>query len=395
MTDSNEPINILASPAAVNRISRRLFMAGGLAAGVGGSTLLAACGNDSKTNTPAAGGTSSAGPVEDKLEMFTWGDYNSPKVIKQFETANGLKFTLSSYNSNEQLIAKLTAAQGTSGYDIIVPTGPFVPALVENQLIEPLDLTRIPNFKNLDPSYTNQPFDPGNKYSVCKDFGTTGYAYDTTKISTEMSTWQDFNDVAMGEASGQVSILDSPDNICGLYLWANDINWMTEDTAQLEAARSFLVNEMAPHVKAFDSYPGGGGMQQGTYWLAHAWNGDARQGILGEEKPGQWKWVFPGPRTEIWMDNYAIPVGAPHPNAAYAWIDYLLDPDVSLQELEYIGYNTGVKGIEEKAKAQGVELLDMIFYNEAQVATMESGELNSAQTTRVEISNEMKAAAGG
>ena len=394
MTDSNEPINILASTESASRISRRLFLAGGLAAGVGGSALLSACGNSGTTDTPAAGGTT-AGPVEDKLEMYTWGEYNSPKVIKEFETATGAKFTLSSYNSNEQLIAKLTAAQGTSGYDLVVPTGPFVPALVANDLIQPLDLSRIPNFKNLEPQYTDQPWDPGNAHSVCKDWGTTGYVYDTTKISAEMTTWQDFLDVAMGEASGQVSVLDSPDNICGLYLWANDINWMTEDSAQLEAARAFLVNELSTHVKAFDSYPGGGGIQQGTYALAHAWNGDARQGLLGVDNPDDWKWVFPGPRTEIWMDTYAIPVGAPHPNAAYAWIDNVLDPKVSLQELEYIGYHMGVKDIQPLAEAAGVERLDMVFFTPEQVATMESGELNSAQTTRVEISNEMKAAAGG
>ncbi|MEO8328367.1 MAG: spermidine/putrescine ABC transporter substrate-binding protein [Candidatus Nanopelagicales bacterium] len=394
MTDSNEPINILASPEAVDRISRRLFMAGGLAAGVGGAALLSGCGNDDAPTTPGAGASGSSGPIESNLEMFTWGEYNSPKVIKSFETENDLKFTLSSYNSNEQLIAKLQAAQGTSGYDLIVPTGPFIPALVQQELVQPLDLTRIPNFKNLDVQYTDQPWDPGNQYSVCKDWGTTGYCYDTTQITTEMATWQDFLDVAMGEASGQVSVLDSPDNICGLYLWANDINWMTEETSELDAARDFLVNQLATHVKAFDSYPGGGGIQQGTYWLAHAWNGDARQGMLGSDE-GKWKWVFPGPRTEIWMDTYAIPVGAKDPNAAYAWINYLLEPDVSLEELEYIGYNTGVKDIQPSAEDAGVEMLDLIFFSEEQVATMESGELNSAQTTRVEISNEMKAAAGG
>ena len=207
MTDSNETVNILASPAAANRISRRLFMAGGVAAGVGASALLSACGDD--TSDTNAGATTSAGPIEDALEMFTWGEYNSPKVIKQFEEKNDLKFTLSSYNSNEQLIAKLTAAKGTSGYDIIVPTGPFVPALVQNELVQPLDLDRIPNFKNLEVQYTDQPWDPGNAHSVCKDWGTTGYVYDTTKISAEMATWQDFLDVAMGEASGQVSVLDT------------------------------------------------------------------------------------------------------------------------------------------------------------------------------------------
>lgn len=326
--------------------------------------------------------------------MFTWGDYNAPKVIKDFEKESGAKFNLSSYNSNEQLIAKLTAAQGTSGYDIIVPTGPFIPALVQNELIQPLDLSRITNFDNLEEQYRDQPWDPGNQYSICKDWGTTGWAYDSTVHTGDYSTWQDYLDLAMGPASGDVSILESPDNVVGAYLWAKDINWMTTDEAELDAAQDYLVNELAPHIKAFESYPGGGPMQQGTFSVVQVWNGDARQGILGA-KPGQWKWVFPGPRTEIWMDVYAIPTGAPHPNAAYEWMNTLLIPEVSLKELEYIGYNTGVKDIEPLAKEAGVEMLDLIFFSEEQVATMESGELNSAQTKRVEIFNKMRAAAGG
>lgn len=391
MTDRNEPIKILAPPEAASRISRRLFMGGAAGAAVAGSTLLSACGEDEAANTGAA----PAGEIESELNMFTWGEYNAPKVIKMFETDNDLKFTLDSYNSNEQMIAKLSAAKGTAGYDLIVPTGPFIPALVENELIQELDLARLKNFENLEEQYRDQDWDPGNKHSICKDWGTTGYAYDTTKIDREMATWQDFIDVARGEASGNVSILDSPDNVVGLWLWANDINWMTEDAAQLDQVEDFLLNELAPHVKAFVSYPGGGDMQNGNFAMVHAWNGDARQGILGADDPDQWKWVFPGPRTEIWMDTYAIPVGAPHPNAAYAWMDFLLQPEISLLELEYIGYHTGVKDIQPLAEEAGIERLDIVFYTPEQVATMESGELNSAQERRVEIYNKFKSAAGG
>ena len=396
MSEQHEPIKILAPPQAAERISqrfsRRRFMAGAAGAAALGSGLLSACGDSgSESDTSAA----PAGEVEDALNMFTWGEYNSPAVIKDFEKQESLDFSLDSYDSNEQLIAKLTNAQGTSGYDIIVPTGPFIPALVENDLVQELDLSRLKNFGNLEEQYKNQEWDPDNKHSICKDWGTTGYAYDTTKIDVEMSTWQDFLDVAMNQASGNVSVLASPDNAVGLWLWANDINWMTEDTAQLDQCEDFLVNEMAPHIKAFVSYPGGGDMQNGNFALVHVWNGDARQGILGSDDPNQWKWVFPGPRTEIWMDNYCIPTGAPHPNAAYAWMDYLLQPEVSLKELEYIGYNTGVKDIEPLAKDGGVERLDMIFFSPEQVATMEPGILNSAQDRRVEIFQKFKSAAGG
>ena len=161
-------------------------------------------------------------------------------------------------------------------------------------------------------------------------------------------------------------------------------------------ARSSSLNELAPHVKAFVSYPGGGDMQNGNFALVHAWNGDARQGILGADRPGPVE-VGPARRRAPrsgWTPT-AIPSGAPHPNAAYAWMDYLLQPEVSLQELEYIGYHTGVKDIQPLAEEAGIERLDIVFFTEEQVATMESGELNSAQDRRVEIYNKFKSAAGG
>ncbi len=107
MTETNEPIRILAPEDAVDRISRRMFMAGAAGAAAAGSTLLSACGADESADTSAA----PAGEVESELNMFTWGDYNAPEVIKEFEKKNSLDFKLDSYNSNEQLIAKLDCCQ--------------------------------------------------------------------------------------------------------------------------------------------------------------------------------------------------------------------------------------------------------------------------------------------
>ena len=80
-----------------------------------------------------------------------------------------------------------------------------------------------------------------------------------------------------------------------------------------------------------------------------AWNGDARLGILESPDPDRWQWVLPGPETEIWMDNWAIAAGAPHPEAAHAFIDYVLTPENALAELDYIGYHTGATDIEQAA----------------------------------------------
>jgi spermidine/putrescine transport system substrate-binding protein len=388
---AHDPLRILASPGLAARLTRRSLLGGGLA--LGGGLLLGACGGEDTGTGGSGGAATGTGKVENQLNMYTWAEYNDPEVLKDFTSSKGPKLQVDSYSANEEMIAKLVAAKGTSGYDIVVPTGAFIPQMAENELLQELNHDALPNMRHLDPAFLDQPWDPGNKYSVVKDWGTTGFVYDRTKIKRELRTWADFLDAAENEASGQTAVLDAPGDLTGLYFWANDIDWNTSDKAHLDAAEDYLVNRLARHLKAFDSYPGTA-MTQGSYMLAQGWNGDVRQGILQSRDPSIWQWVLGAPKTELWMDNWCIPTGAPHPNAAYAFINYILEPEVSLREVEYIGYHTGVAGIEEQARARKFELLDMVFFTQEQIATMVPGEVNEAQQRQVDIWNKMKAAAG-
>ena len=393
MADDVGGVRILASRETAERISRRMFMKGSAVAVFSSSVLLAACGGETDPGTGTGGGASPGGEPEDQLNFFHWAEYDDPEVFKDFEQEFGAATKIDIYASNEEAIAKLVAAEGTSGYDIVVPTGVFIPQMVANDLLQPLNLDLIPNFENLDPIYRDQPWDPGNEHSVCKDWGSTGWIYDKTKVSATIETWNDFIEVTMGEASGQTSVLDTPGNLTGIYFWANGIDWATTDEAHLDACEEFIVNQLAPHIKAYDSYPGIA-LTEGKYALSHAWNGDARQGLLSTDDPDRYVWGLGAPVTELWMDNWCIVNGAEHPNAAHAWINYILDPEVSLKDLAYHGYNTGVIGVEERAREEGFEFLDMIFFSEEQVKTMDPGAVNEAQGRLVEIWNKAKAASG-
>lgn len=352
--------------------------------------LLAACGQDQ----PGGNGTPSAGgEIEDRLNFFHWAAYDDPEVFKDFEKEFGATTKIDIYASNEEAIAKLEAASGTTGYDIVVPTGVYIPQMVALDLLEELDLSQIPNFENIDEIYRNQPWDEGNKHSVCKDWGSTGWIYDKTKVSSTIETWNDFLAVAQGEASGQTSVLDTPGNLTGIYFWANDIPWTTTDEAELSACEDYIVNELAPHIKAYDSYPGIS-LTQGKFALSHVWNGDARQGLLETDEPDRYVWGLGAPVTELWMDNWCIVKGAQNPNAAHAWINFISDPLVSLKDLAYHGYNTGIVGVQEEAEAAGLEFLDMVFFSDEQVATMDAGAVNEAQARIVDIWNKAKAASG-
>ncbi|MDY0910267.1 spermidine/putrescine ABC transporter substrate-binding protein [Microbacterium sp. CFBP9034] len=393
MTESRNPIRILAPeesvPTIVRELSRRRFLS--IAAIAGSAAALAAC-------APSGGGApkpqATGGDLEDSVSVYTWAEYDAPEVVEAFTADLGPKVTLDSYGSNEELISKLVVAKGTSGYDIVVPTGVFVPQMIEQGLLQKLNKDLLPNMSNMDPAFLGRAWDPTNDYSVCKAWGTTGYVYDKNVITRELTTWADYFDAAQNEASGKTAMSDDPAGVVGSYFWANDLDWNTEDPDELEAARAFLVDEIAPHIAAFDSAAGANTIPQGTHALLMAWNGDARLGIQESSEPDRWQWVLPGPQTELWMDNWAIATGAPHPEAAHAFIDFAMVPENQLANLEWVGYNVGGKDMQAAAEEAEVDRLDMIFFTPEQLDTMHEQVLNDSLGTRVEIYNEVKAAAG-
>ncbi len=392
MTPAPHPIRILAhrsaTPTIARELSRRRFLS--FSAAAAGVAALTAC----STGGTAPSAEATGGAVEDSLSIYTWGDYDEPAVLEAFTADRGPTITLDSFSSNEELISKLVAAKGTSGYDIVVPTGVFIPQMIENGLLQRLNRELIPNIEFMDEAFLGQDWDPDNDYSICKAWGTTGFVYDTTVISRDLVTWKDFIDAAQNEASGKTSVLDDPGDVTGIYFWSQGIDWNTTDAADLDAAEAFAVDDLAPHISAFDSYPGGQAIPQASQVLMQAYNGDARLGILNSPDPSRWKWVLGAPSTELWMDNWAIAVGAPHPEAAHAFIDYVLTPENAIQELDYIGYHTGGAGIEDTARSEGLPMLDLVFFTPDQLTTMENGAVNEAQERRVDIWNKAKAAAG-
>ncbi len=376
MTDEFGNVRILASREAAQRITRRHFLAGSAVAVFSGSVLLSACGGEG-----------------DALNIYNWAEYNDPEIFTRFTDEVGPATAVSIYDSNEQAVAKLQAAGGASGYDIVVPSDVYVGQMIELDLLEPIDKSLIPNFSNLEDQYKDQPFDPGNAYSVCKDWGSTGWIYDTTVVTEPITSWKDFQTAAMGVASGNVSVLDTPGYVAAIYLWGEGLSWVTEDAAELDAAEDFIVNEFAQHIKAFDSYPGIS-LTQGNYALSQVWNGDARGGLIAVDDPDRYVWSVGKPEADIWMDNWCIPKGAPHLEDAHAWINFILDPDVSFQDMQYHGYHPGITGIQARAEEAELEFLDIIFLDEATVSGLQDNALNEGQARRVEIWEAAKAAAG-
>ena len=409
MSSEKKPqLRMLAPEGFREKLTRRAFLQGGTAI-AGFALVAAACGSSSDGDSADAGGENLASgdwsrvinQASGTLAMYTWGDYNDPELVGAL-AASTLNVTMKVdyYGSNEDLITKLATSGGSSGFDIVVPTGPYVPQMIEKGLIQKLDKSLIPNMVNVDPNYLGQAWDPTNDYSVCKNWGTTGYFYDSSKISKELTTWQDFIDTCMGEASGNCSVIDAAPNYCGMWFWANGINWNTEKKEDIDACEKFLVEEFAQHIKAFDSYPSTK-LAEGAFSIAMAWNGDARQAFTRIEEaggdPSVWKWVLGTPNTELWMDTYCVAAGAPNAEAAHAWINWDLIPEVSIKDLSYHGYHTGMKNMSDLIAEIAPDLTrgEIIFYDDDQIATMQTQVITPALDRLIDILNKSKAKAGG
>jgi len=391
-----ETIRLLVPRATANhlryQLTRRGFIRIGSAAA--GGLFLAACGGGTGSGgTETTGVATTGAQIGGDLSIYTWAEYQNPENTEAFAAANGVNVIVDIYESNEAAIAKLELGGASAGYDIVVPTSGFIKLMVAKDLLTELDMARLPNIANIDPAIAALQNTDGvaGKYSVVKDWGSTGWVYDASVITEPLVTWGDFLSVAAQPGvSGLVSVLGAPGDITGIVFWRDGIDWNTTDPADLDHAEEVLLSELAPHIKAFDSYPALS-LVAGEYALSQAWNGDARVAVI--EDPERYKWGLGAPKTELWVDTWAILKSAANVDAAYAWINNILDPAVAAKETEWHGYDTAVLGVQEFLPAD-LPSPEIIFFTEEEKARLVAGEVNEAQDRIVEIYNNLQAAAG-
>lgn len=386
MVRQRPDVTFLAPRAASARLSRRALLAG---FGVVGLGALSACGKTTKM----AASPPTDGELESKLNLYSWGDYDNPELLDAFKSKNDILVQVDAYGSNEELVAKLSTSRGTSGYDVVVPTGSNIPQMLEHDLLQELDLSLIPNFKHMDPNFTHQYFDPDNTYSICKAWGTTGFVYNTKKIDKELTSWQDFLDTAQKEAAGTTALLEDPWEVSAIALSARGYSLNTQDEGELDEARKIIVDQLAPNVKAYVGNAATS-MIQGSFTLLHAFNGDARQGLTEVKDPENWKFVFPTPSANLWMDCWAIATGAPHPDSAHAFINQMISPDTAIDQLDYIGYPIGTKGLAEQAKKADLDQQDLIFPAQKVLDRLEPSKQTPADQIRTKILTDAQARSG-
>lgn len=254
---------------------------------------------------------------KETLHVFTWSDYFTDEAILTFEKEFHARVVLDTYENNEDLVAKLQA--GASGYDIVVPSDYAVKQLIELKLLQPLDKSNIPNFANLDTHFLNPYYDPGNIYSVPYLWGTAGIGYDVTKVVPAPTSWAVLWDP---QYANRINMLDDVRETFSVALKRLGYSVNTINPDEIEAARKLLI-EQKPFVRSYTTETDML-MESGQVVLTHAWSGDV---LRVAAKNPNWRYVIPEEGSTFFVDNIAIPVGAPNKRLAEKFINFILRPE--------------------------------------------------------------------
>ncbi|MEM1266916.1 MAG: spermidine/putrescine ABC transporter substrate-binding protein [Pseudomonadota bacterium] len=308
-------------------VTRRHFMG---VTGLGAATAVMGAAVPGLRATTAMANTG----IGDRVVLATWPNYHDEANFDLFTDETGAFIQVNVFGSNEEMLAKLQA--GGSGWDVYVPTNYTITTYVEEDLIEPLDLAKLPNYdrSKFDPRFADAGIVDGVVYAVPKNWGTTGMAVNTSHDGgTPFDSWKHFFDRTMDDYSGRTMVHDYQLTTIGAALNYHGYSFNSIDEAELADAETLLIN-VKPHLFAItsDYQPA---MRSGDAWLTICWTGDGKQ--LNTDIP-EIAFVLGKEGGELWSDYYAIPKGAPHPDAAYALINFMLDPEVNAREVQAHGY---------------------------------------------------------
>ncbi len=351
VTQKEKELVGLCKEAKRGGITRRQFVERalilGLSAGAVGA-LAGACGEESDSGAPVV-----ELPVMDEtkpaeITVYNWTEYMDPDIRKQFKKETGIAVKEAYFASNEELLAKLRA--GSTGYDIIVPSDYMCSIMIKSELLQPLDLSYIPNFDGVREDSKAPPFDNpadqgGLKYSIPYFFGTTGYAIRTDKVSPTPTDWTPFFDPANG---GKMQLLDDERECLSMGLKSLGYSVNTKDQAQLDEATDKLITQK-PLVSTYDSVNMKRSIVQGVPYVM-CWDGDvllAIDAMGGEDYQDMVDWVLPAEGFVRWTDAMSMPASAASRYGGHLFMDYLLDPEIAGQNASWVWYLSAVPASHE------------------------------------------------
>ncbi len=277
--------------------------------------------------------------AEGTLQLYNWGDYTNPELLAKFEKETGIKVTVTDYDSNDTALAKVEA--GGSGFDLVVPSANYVPIWIEKGLIQELDLSKLPHHGNIAPEWMNVDYDPGRKFTVPWQWGTTGVAVNQKAYSGDVNTSTIFLDPP-AELVGKVNVTPEMNDVLALATMYVGGEVCTEDTEVLKKVRDVLL-AAKPKWQSMD-YGMTEKMASNDVMASMYWNGAMFRARLNNPDI---KYGYPKEGFILWMDQAALLKDAQNVEEAYKFLDFIMLPENAAMISSFARYANGIAGSEE------------------------------------------------
>ena len=265
-----------------------------------------------------------------ELNVFIWTEYVSEAAIQAFEQETGIKVNVSTFSSNEDMLAKFKSeAEGT--YDVLLPSDYAVEYLVAQDKLMELDKTKLPNIENINSAFLNPSFDEGNKYSMPYEGGVACIAVNKAKVDKEITSYDDLFDPSL---KGQLVVLDDYRAVIGITARSMGYSMNETDDAKLSEIQEKLLT-LKDNVKLYDSDSPKSALISGDCTVGMVWS--AEVALSMDENPDI-EIVYPEEGAYVFLDNWVIPKGAKNVDNAYAFINYMMSAEAAKMNIEDFPY---------------------------------------------------------
>ena len=281
------------------------------------------------------------------LHIYNWGEYTGENIIRDFEEETGATVVMDNFDSNEQMYIRV--ANGES-YDLLVPSDYMIQRLIEEDLLQKLDKSKLDCLDKLSDAVKGLPYDPDNDYSIPYFWVTVGIVYDKTKVDIEDLEREGYNIFLDEKYKGDIYLYDSERDSFMMALKALGYSMNTENEDELQEAYEWLVQcvqTMEPEIVTDEIIDN---MAQGRKALGLIYSGDATYVMAENENMG---YYMPETGTNLWSDAMVIPKNARNVELAHAFINYASDYDGAYDNSSYVGYTSANQEVMEVLSGEG------------------------------------------
>lgn len=268
------------------------------------------------------------------LKLYLPGEYLGENVISDFEKQYGVRVIVENFDSNEMMYTKLMAGDR---YDVIIPSDYMIERLMNEDFLQPLDKSIIPNMENMSDAVLGMSYDPDNTYSIPYFWGSVGLVYNHENVDPAVIESEGWEVLRNTDYAGHIYIYDSERDSFMMAFKALGYSMNTEDPNEINDAYEWLLqmnNTMSP-VYVTDEVIDG--MMNGYKDIAVVYSGDAAV-VLDENE--DMSFYMPSQGTNIWCDAMVIPQNAENPKLAHEFINYMLTYEAAFDNTETVGYTS-------------------------------------------------------